>query len=71
MTFVRLVRDSQASNSVGASRHTNNVGELCALLFALHWIHDHVALGSLMPESDSMYVNDASDADLESVPIFL
>ena len=69
MTFVRLVRDSQALNSVGASRH--RVGELCAVLFALHWIHNHVALGSLMPESDSMYVSDASDADLEIVPIFL
>ena len=54
-----VVLDPQASDFVGASRHTNNVGELCALLFALHWIHDHVALESFVLEFDSMYASDA------------
>jgi ribonuclease HI len=60
MTLVRCVLGSQASNFVGSSRrHTNNVGELCALPFALHWIHDRVALGSFVFEFDSMHFSDA------------
>ena len=59
MTLVRFVLDSQASNSGGSSKHPNNVRELCALLFALHWIHDRVALGSFVFAFDSMYFSDA------------
>ena len=54
-----MVLGTQAPDFADAGRHTNNVGEPCALLFTLHWIHDHISLESFIIEFDSLYASDA------------
>ena len=53
------VLDPNAPGYIGADHHSNNIGELSALYFALSWVRDHVASSPSSPpiiiEYDSEY----------------